>query len=120
MGSPLQAAGEKPQKARTENKQKPFLHKLWFDRLGKVGSSSQGAGKKQPRAKGGSVTAGSTEVPRSVPPIKHPSPSLQRTTLATILMMRRWGWNKSTVQLSLSTVFRRRWGRSPVSEHPVL
>ena len=119
-GSPSQAAGEKPWKAGTENQQMPFSHELWFDRLGKVGSSLKGAGKKQPRAKGGSVTAGSAGVPQSVIPIKEPSPSLQNAALAAVLVMGRWGWNELTAQLSLSAVFRGRWGRSPASEHPVL
>lgn len=119
VGSPLQAAGDKPQKAGTENKQKPCLHKLWFDRLGKVGSSSQGAGKKEPRAKGGVSYSRRHKVPRPVPPSNaHPHLS-KKTTLASILTIGRWGWNKSTVQLGLSTAFRRRWGCCPVSEHPV-
>lgn len=104
MGSPRQAAGEKPWKAGTENKQKPFSDKLCFDRPGKGGSSSQGAGKKQPRAKGGSVTAESAEVPRCVPPPNgHPQLSKK------LLLPPSCRWDKSTVPFRLSRVLSRRW-----------
>lgn len=53
MGSPLQAAGDKPQKARTENKQKPCSHKFWFDRLGRWGAARRVPERNSPEQSGG-------------------------------------------------------------------
>lgn len=114
LGSPLPAAGEKPWKAGTENKQKPFSHLALVRQNGRVGSSSRGARKEQPRAKGGVCYSRWRRGPSTYPPTKQPSlalqitqpsPALQRTPRATILVTGRWGWNKSAAPFSLSTVF---------------
>lgn len=82
VGSPLQAAGDKPQKARTENKQKPCSHKFWFDRLGRWGAARRVPERNSPEQSGGGGVGVSYsrwhKVPRSVPPIKRPFPSLQK------------------------------------------
>lgn len=97
MGSPLQAAGDKPQKARTENKQKPCSHKFWFDRLGRWGAARRVPERNSPEQSGGggSVTADGTRSHDLSPPSNARSHLSKKTTLASILMIGRWGWNNS-------------------------
>lgn len=99
VGSPLQAAGDKPQKARTENKQKPCSHKFWFDRLGRWGAARRVPERNSPEQSGGgglvSVTADGTRSHDLSPPSNARSHLSKKTTLASILMIGRWGWNNS-------------------------
>lgn len=54
-GSPPRAAGDKAQKAGTENQKKPFSAQTLVCQTGTAGSSSRGAGIKEPRATRGGL-----------------------------------------------------------------